>query len=555
MMKRVGVTLAALLMAVSVAFGAAACGGRQGEYDEEVDTDRVQLYVSNYDGGFGTDWLRDIKAAFEAEYADVSFDGGKTTGIQIMIDPNKEKGYQLNFNTTSNEIFFTEEVRYYQNVMNGDFLDITDVVEEVCEQEGVSLRAAQEQGLQYNGKYYALPHYETFFGIVYDKDLFDTKRLYIAEDGSYTNASGNLSAGPDGVKPSYDDGLPATMEEFFELCNYMKTVAGVKPFILTGEHAAKYSANFVNRAAAAYDGKAVTEARYSFAAKDVAYITENSIKADNSVLGYSYQTQTADITNANGYLLQRTPGRLYGLAFLEKLIDEDCFEKESLRGTTSHLNAQENYINSGFKNAPVAMLMDGNWWENEATLNDAFTRSEQLYLEQAKKENRHFGVMPIPAKIDKNDANPNGDSDTALDMYTSYAFIAANIPSEKVNAAKTFLKFCYSAENLEKFTATTGVARALNYNVSQTTLDNMTSYSQDVWDMHLSGNTVLQVSQNKLYYENMSDFDSLALIAYGNYAYPWTALRDDAHTAAEYFTGTWQWTEDGWKNDYGAYIA
>lgn len=83
----------------------------------------------------------------------------------------------------------------------------------------------------------------------------------------------------------------------------------------------------------------------------------------------------------------------------------------------------------------------------------------------------------------------------------------------------------------------------------------MTSYSQDVWDMHLSGNTVLQVSQNKLYYENMSDFDSLALIAYGNYAYPWTALRGDVHTAAEYFTGTWQWTEDEWKDAYDAYIS
>ena len=101
MLKRIGVTCMAVLMAASVAFGVTACGGRQGEYDEGVDTDRMQLYVSNYDGGFGTDWLRDVKAAFEAEYADVSFDGGKTTGIQIMIDPNKDKGYQLNFNTTS----------------------------------------------------------------------------------------------------------------------------------------------------------------------------------------------------------------------------------------------------------------------------------------------------------------------------------------------------------------------------------------------------------------------------------------------------------------------
>lgn len=554
MKKSIGATVTTIIMATSVIMGATSCGRNQNESDK-VNTEMMQLYVSNYDGGFGTDWLRDIKTAFETKYADTSFDGGKTKGIQVWIDPNKDKGYQLNFNTTSNEIFFSEETMYYDNVRNGDFLDITDVVDYVCSQDGVSLKTAQKKGLQYNGKYYALPHYETFFGIVYDKDLFNDKRLYIAEDGSYTNASGNLSAGPDGIKPSYDDGLPATMEEFFNLCEYMKTIVGVTPFILTGEHAAKYSANFVNRAAAAYDGKAITEARYTFNADNVTYVTEDSIETDESVLGYSYEVQTANISNVNGYLLQHTQGKLYGLAFLEKLIEGNYFDATSLRGTTTHLGAQENYINSKLKNTPVAMLMDGNWWENEASVNGSFERSEKLYLEAGKKDNRHFGVMPIPTKINESDTNANGDSDTAIDMYSAYAFISSKIAPEKVDAAKTFLKFCYSASNLEKFTETTGVARAMNYTVSQDVINKLSSYSQDVWNMHLSDSVVLQASENELYYKNMADFDSLALLAYGNYTYPWAAIRSKTYTAGTYFVGTWHWTESTWKNKYAAYIS
>lgn len=556
MLKRIGVTCVAVLMAASVAFGVTACNRDDGE--EAVNPDMIQLYVSNYDGGFGTQWLYDAADAFEEEYADHTFENGKT-GVQIFIDPNRDKGYMLNFNTSPNEIFFTEEVSYYDNVRNGDFLDISDAVQEVCEQEGVSLKKTHEEGLLYNGKYYALPHYETFAGLVYDKDLFNDERLYIAEDGSYTNASGNLSAGPDGVKPSYDDGLPATMEEFFDLCEYMKTVKTITPVTLTGEHAPKYSANFVSSAAAAYDGKTITEARYTFAAEDVEYIVDNSVKADDSsVLGYTYETETADnITNANGYLLQRTPGKLYGLAFLEKLYEGGYFDTEGLKGTTSHLASQENFVNSKFKNAPIAMLMDGNWWENEATNNGTFTRSEQLYLDQAKKENRHFGIMPIPAKIDENDTNTHGASGTALDIYSAYGFIKAKIDPEKIDAAKAFLKFCYSAENLEKFTETTGTARAMIYKVSDTTLQNMTTFSQDVWSMHDSGNVVSQISANKLYYENMSDFNYLNLLAYGDYTYPWTALTDEngGLTAAKYFVGCWNWTENTWKEDYSAYIS
>ena len=52
-----------------------ACGGGGGE---QVDDTKTQLYVSNYDGGFGDEWLYSAKAKFEKLYENKSFEDGKT---------------------------------------------------------------------------------------------------------------------------------------------------------------------------------------------------------------------------------------------------------------------------------------------------------------------------------------------------------------------------------------------------------------------------------------------------------------------------------------------
>ena len=33
-----------------------------------------------------------------------------------------------------------------------------------------------------DGKYYGLPHYESFFGIIYDVDMFEEELLYFADE-------------------------------------------------------------------------------------------------------------------------------------------------------------------------------------------------------------------------------------------------------------------------------------------------------------------------------------------------------------------------------------
>ena len=56
MIKKITAVILSLLLGGLVAFSFAGCGGGPtGNYTEEVDENRTQLYVYNYDGGFGSE--------------------------------------------------------------------------------------------------------------------------------------------------------------------------------------------------------------------------------------------------------------------------------------------------------------------------------------------------------------------------------------------------------------------------------------------------------------------------------------------------------------------
>ena len=59
--------------------------------DVQVDTTKAQLYIANYNGGFGTEWLTNAAKRFEEKYKDVEFLPG-TKGVQILISNSKTSG-------------------------------------------------------------------------------------------------------------------------------------------------------------------------------------------------------------------------------------------------------------------------------------------------------------------------------------------------------------------------------------------------------------------------------------------------------------------------------
>ena len=82
-----------LLLVLIMSLTGTACD-RFGGGEEEDDPTVTHLKVLNYNGGFGTQWLEEVKERFEEVYKDYSFEEGKK-GVVIDIDRGKDNYYQV----------------------------------------------------------------------------------------------------------------------------------------------------------------------------------------------------------------------------------------------------------------------------------------------------------------------------------------------------------------------------------------------------------------------------------------------------------------------------
>ena len=257
-MKKI-LTLFCSLLIASMALIGSACGpagikpgtggGNSGEGNIIVDENKTQLYVANLQGGIGYEWFRKVIARFEEKFADVVYEPG-TKGVQIIPeDEYTVNGRWLLLPTDIYDVYFTENLTYNEYVRKSEILDLSDVVKAPAKtspttSESVTieskLNADQKAGLTaQNGKYYAIPHYQPFRGLSYDVDVFKEYRLFLAEDkdngngGFIIRESDKKSVGPNGIAGDYDDGLPATIDEFFALCDRMVSLS-ITPLVWPG---------------------------------------------------------------------------------------------------------------------------------------------------------------------------------------------------------------------------------------------------------------------------------------------------------------------------------
>ena len=558
-MKKTLCVILGLLMCLSVT----ACGKRPG-LTEAIDPNRTQLYVFNYEGGVGSDWLYDMKEKFEEEYKDICFEPGTSKkGVQIMIEANK-----LSFNadekikSSSNEVFFTENVGYNDMVSQDLLLDITDLV--TSTEDGASLESRmtdqQKESLTaLKGKYYALPHYDGFRGVSYDIDLFEEKGFYFADEkengnnGFVISASEKRSAGPDGKYDTGDDGLPATMEEFFKLFDYMLS-SNVTPFVFTGMYP-EYTSYVAEWIYSNYAGADVASLDYSFDSGDMEVeIITNFEELKNNMFGAEPIIEKVKIKPENGYLMKQQVGKYYGLAFLCKMLsDSRYYYSLSTNQTFSHLDAQEAFIYSKLENKPIAMIIDGSYWVNEAK--GAFQRSIEDYGTRA--ENRNFGWMPLPVTVSGEVSEETAQKNAAKDTVRSYAYINGNIKDDenKVKLAKLFLGYCYKLENLQRFTELTGCARGLNYELTEENKSQMSTFALSVWEMKQTTEMVRPLSTSQLFLNNEREFYLSpweSVVSGQSYVNPITAFRSSI-SAMDYFNGMKIYQRD-WEKDYSRWF-
>lgn len=542
--------VATMVAAVALTSSLTACGVN----NPSQNSGKTTVFVWNYDGGVGHEWLNAVASRFEAANAETEFEAGKT-GVKIEVLNDKDSDWGSVLSSSPYSVFFLEGVQYNSYQSQNKFLDITDIVTEEIKGEGRSieskLNANTKASLGASGKYYVLPHYQSLNGVSYNKTFFDEKNLYFAKNesdyknsnpsspfyGFIKNADCEKTCGPDGVPGNYDDGLPSSIEEFNRLLNAIIELTA-KPFVWFGG-GASYQTSFVNALWASLEG-------YDGAMAN--FILDSNGKETEIITGFGAdgkpsETEKVVIDETNYYKVYSQVSRYYALETAQKIFtDGRYYHKNSLTDTNSHTDIQGLFLESMYTDTPIAMIFEGSYWQNEAKDSGEWDRVMRAHPEAKDLEIR---FMPLPVQVSGSVKEGEGRAPTVVDALNSYAFINANVKMKHgegvEKAAKAFLKFCYTEESLKEFTLKSSVTKNLDYDMGED-VNKLSYYAQSAYKIYKEGSVVTAISPKAVAIKNPSVFtlhpggEFWKTTAAPGYNNPYTGFRNGA-SAKDYFLG------------------
>lgn len=517
-----------------------ACDGRQ-----KIDATKTQLYVGNYEGGMGSRWLDEYKKGFEEKYKDYVNDD--KVGVEVIIMNDKityaASNLENSIEKSSVNVFFTELLDYYAFAEKGLLYDISDAVTGQLDGESKSIAdklSADQKSYytSYDGKYYGLPHYRTLRGITYDIDLFNAKKLYIKADGTIAGKSTDtdLSNGPDGKKGTYDDGLPATYEEFFKWCDYVYLNKGIIPICWTGTYKEGYTRFLTEGLFVDAQGVAASSALFNGIGEN-----ETVNVSTLTVSGTNVSEQNIDITRDNYKEITKSSGLYYGLDFFYKIIKGNYYYDLSLNSTQTHELTHADYLYSRFESGkkPIAMMIEGTWWEEEAE--EIFEEMSEDY-DGASRTERNFGFMPLP----KADSSKLGDP-VLYDGNQSIVMVNGNCDNVHADLAKKFIQYISSDENLQLFNTITGIARDYDFSLTTEQYNGLSTFAKSVNDIVKNSKGVVYgypTTYATYKWKNVNPlYTTRANTSKGEYSSFLTAFQDGI-TAEEFFNGIYDYNKN-----------
>ena len=496
-LKKCIATVCALTCVGSTFVGCGKGGGPMFAVDVlEVDATKTPLYIGNYSGGMGSRWLDEFEKGFEELYKEVSFEEGKK-GVDVVVDNDKQtyepSSIEKSIDGSIINVYFTERANYYKFINEGLIMDISSAVTKTISGESKSIEGKLTQTQQgyykVDGKYYGLPHYRSFRGIVYDKDLFNEKKLYIKADGNFGAKEGEaLSYGPNGQPGGGDDGLPATYDEFFAWCYWMKNTKQVTPIIWNGENKESYTKHLLDALHA--DASGVVEASTYYNVPQ----TPTNVRVVTGFTGETPNVQTVALSRDNYTMAEQLMGNYYSLNFLDRLVKGNYYYNLSMNSSLSHVEAQRTFLHSRFDGVqPIAMMVEGTWWEEEA--NELFEGMKNF--EGASRSERSFGFLPMP----KPDASYAG-TPTLYDANKSIVMVNANCEDKPVqkDLALKFIEYISTDANLQLFNSLTGIGRDYAYEMTPEQQTTLTSFAKDIYNFTQSGSIVYGYNMTKSNY-------------------------------------------------------
>lgn len=560
-MKRINKFFSAIVLFI-MCLTTASCGGNKNNSESVNGKNPFELKVFNFNGGFGSEWLTALEKRYEAEQGDkkITINGKVYDGVDVKIESVKKTMEEMATSfTATNHVYFQEDV-WYMNYLRGNniFEDITEALTADNPYEpGVKLESklSNEQKEYYNvgGKYYGVPHYTGFVGITYDVDLFNNKGFYLKENYTYGGDTSELalcftknadekSAGPDGIKGDEDDGLPTTYDEFFMLCGYMSQ-RNVMPITWSNNNRQKYLNWFLSSLATSYEGLQSSKLNFTFKGNATSLIS-----ADDS--GKVTALGESAIDSANGYELAKQGGNYYGLSFMEKIVDENWYQSKD---GTNHTDAQDLFIMGDEAGKKTAMLIDGVWWEMEAS--STFASLEQSGLKGKKDLN--YAFMPLPAATTqkaeerKENISQGKKGYTLLDTHNSLCFIGKGISADEKKIAIDFIQFANTDKSLTEFSEITDTTKALSYTMSESDKNGLSSFGRSIVSMQERSDIVYTFSSSLFYQNNettFSDYDEKfnSTVDGKMLTVPVDAFMKGV-SAKSYFDGLYTYSKEMWK--------
>lgn len=510
----------ALLLALGMAFSMTACGGGAGNSGDEgaggavenvynvPGTDKTELKVINFNGGFGSVWIDEAAERFAELKKDEHYANGKT-GIYIAIDKTMTVNSSYMAGSTYS-VYIDERHSDIMALAQANLLlPITDIVKDTSRVGGALEDKLFDQVkgslMGTDDEYYALPHYEGYGNFTYNYEVFEKENAFFAAEDetnkwlyqstSYgdaylvTSKDAKRSVGPDGKANTEDDGLPRSMDEMIILMDYLKTQTDYAPIILSGMYP-----NYMNYAICAlwaslagkeqmqnyYNGTGTIEV-IDYDHPDGAFYNEPLFTGIDYIK--KPRTKKVTMTEETGYLGNDMVAKYYAVALLEIIEKEGFYSQDTYNEQRTHLQAQKNlYMGGTGVYDKAAMLIDGTYWHNEAKVNGGF--NDMTKLTGKKAEDLDLRVMSMPTAYYATDEVVE-EPTTLLDVFFAYTMINGNIKNneELKRAAKEFVQFLYSEQELINFSISTGVARPIKYEMNSTSLSKVNSYYRRMWSL------------------------------------------------------------------------
>lgn len=558
MKKKILSMALAVLMTMGTAGALTACGGNGGGGSGGSDLPKTQLYVRNYQGGFGNKWLYNGKDKLEAKYKDVELEPNKK-GVEVKITDIKETPQAENIKNDDYEVYFVEKVQYLYLEKQGVLEDLTDIVTSVSSYDGKKIeeKLTKEQrdfyGIDKNGtkRYYALPHYFAPLGIVYDIDLFEDRGYYFAkgyenektlEDMFVADKDSPRSAGPDGIPSNDDDGLPATYEDFWNLCEYI-VKDGYTPLNWGGVEASKYYVTaLMFQLVANYQGAEEFMRNFTMEGElsEVVKLDGNG----NVVMGANGVPETEKVTldpsQNNGYETFRTLALYYGLDFVKTLMNKSAvyaIENNVKSQSYDAFQAQKDYVASRFsKNIRrQAMLIEGSWWDSEAS--SYFEKNEPL---GGGKKDCRYGWLPLP-NATKEQVGKN--KKTLVNNINSLCFVKKGLNDVKKQLALDFVQLMNSDESLVDFTVQTNAFKDLTYDLSSAQVSGLSPFGQNMYKDWKNFDKINPNNSNEQFYNTVYNVDITRRFAISTMdIFPAVKFASSNMTTKEYFAKVYDYT-------------